>query len=189
MRRIAFLLTVAALAAGCGSSNKTSTGTLPAVLPAATSPDQWAVRIVELVLRPLNQDLQVVNAFNTPTILVYIANKNPTTLTILRRRLGDLALCSKRLVAIGPPPPARLKLKPVDDNLELACASYVHIAQILQKVTLFVSSDRADVVAEGKKLLLTVRPEATAARTHFTAFLRAAQGLPEFRRAGLKPSA
>ena len=63
------------------------------------------------------------------------------------------------------------------------------IAETLKKATLEISSGRADVVAEGRALLVKMKPDTHAAATHFRAFLRLAQKLPEFRRAGLQPSA
>ena len=193
MRRIALVCLLAALlvvVAGCGSKkHNTVSSAPPSILPVAKSPDEWASRIVELVLRPLNQDFQVVNGFNTPQVIIYIANQNKTTLNIIKRRLNDLVLCSKKLIAIGPPPPGRPQLGPVNRELTSACSSYVQIAQTLKKATLFISSGRQDVIAEGRQLLVKMKPVSHAAATHFRAFLKAAQKLPEFRRAGLQPSA
>ena len=193
MRRIALVFLLAGLlmlAAGCGSKkHNTVSSAPPSILPLAKTPDEWASRIVELVLRPLNKDLQVVNGFNTPQVILYIANRNQTTLNIIKRRLNDLALCSKKLIAIGPPPPGRPQLDPVNRELTSACSSYVQIAQTLKKATFFISSGRQDVIAEGRQLLVKMKPDSHAAATHFSAFLRAAQKLPEFRRAGLQPSA
>src|SRR5207249_11031261 len=136
----------------CGSSKKNAeTTTLPPVLPTATSPNQWAKRVVDLLLRPLNRDLQIVNGFNDPNVLVYIANQNPTTLRIIRTRLGDLSQCPNKLVTIGPPPASRPPLKRVNAQLKKACASYVQLAVDLQKATLFLSSGRTDVIARGRQ--------------------------------------
>jgi hypothetical protein len=190
MRWIVLALALAVLAAGCSSSKKTQTSTAPpSVLPAAKNANQWAVRIVELVLRPLNRDLVVVNGFNDQNVLLYIINRNKTTLDIIHKRLGDLSRCSQKLVAIGPPPPPRPQLKPVAANLQAACGHWVHMASVLEKATLFISSGRSDVIAQGRKLLAGLRPESQQASEAFSKFLRGAQRLPEFRRAGLQPSA
>jgi hypothetical protein len=186
------VILVAALAflAGCGSSKKADTSTVPpSVLPAAQNANQWALRIVSLVLRPLNRDLTVVNGFNDPNVILYIVDRNKTTLRIIHARLGDLSECSRKLVAIGPPPPRRPQLQPVAANLRTACAHWVHMASVLTKATLFLSSGRSDVIAEGRKMLRDLRPESTLASAAFRKFLRGAQRLPEFRRAGLEPSA
>ena len=88
----AALLATTLLAGGCGSSSsKDATTTAPKVLPQAASADEWASRVVNRVLRPLNKDLVVVSNFNTPTVRVYIASKNQQTLDIINKRLGDLA--------------------------------------------------------------------------------------------------
>jgi hypothetical protein len=191
MRRISVLLmlVVAVVATGCGSSKKQAGPPPPTnILPQAKTPDEWAKRIVDLFLRPLNQDLRVVNGLNTPDIIIEVTNQNATTLAILKRRLGDLAQCSNKLVSIGPPPAGRAPLTKVSANLRAACRSYVPAAQLLQKSTLFMSSGRADVIRQGRKLLLNARPPLNVAAMRFVAAIRAAQTLPEFRRAGLKPS-
>jgi hypothetical protein len=189
-RIVVILVAVAAVLVGCGSSKKADTSaTPPTVLPAAQTADQWAVRIVSLVLRPLNRDLVVVNGFNDRNIMLYILERNRTTLRIIHARLGDLSRCSQKLVAIGPPPRARRQLAPVASDLRRACAHWVKMASVLEKATLFLSSGRADVVVAGRKLLRGLRPESKAAGDAFRSFLRGAQRLPEFRRAGLAPSA
>jgi hypothetical protein len=189
-RLLFFLCTIALVATACGSSKKSaeSTSPLPRVLPAAQTPDEWALRIVNSLLRPLNRDLQVVNGFNDPNVMVYIANKNPTTLRIIRTRLTDLSQCSNKLIAIGPPPPGRKPLARVNSMFQKACTSYVDLAGRLQKATLFISSGRTDVIKEGRKILREARPTNNAAGARFAAAIKLAQGLPEFRRAGLKPS-
>ena len=183
------LLVVALVVTACGSSKKSAqTTSLPTVLPTATTPDEWAKRVVNMLLRPLNRDLQVVNGFNDPNVLVYIANQNPTTLRIIKTRLGDLSNCSSKLVTIGPPPQSRKPLRPVNTQLKKACATYVQLAPQLQKATLFMSSGRTDVIAEGRKILRNARPLNNTAAEQFAAAIKSAQVLPEFRRAGLQPS-
>jgi hypothetical protein len=183
------LLIVALVLTACGSSNKSAqTTSLPTVLPTATTPDEWAKRVVNMLLRPLNRDLQVVNGFNDPNVLLYIANQNPTTLRIIKTRLGDLSKCSSKLVTIGPPPQSRKPLRRVNTQLKKACATYVQLAPQLQKATLFISSGRTDVIAEGRKTLRNARPLNNTAAEQFAAAIKSAQALPEFRRAGLQPS-
>jgi hypothetical protein len=187
---LALLLLVGALVlTACGSSNKSAqTTSLPTVLPTATTPDEWAKRVVNTLLRPLNRDLQVVNGFNDPNVLVYIANQNPTTLRIIKNRLGDLSKCSDKLVTIGPPPQSRKPLRRVNTQLEKACATYVQLAPQLQKATLYIGSGRTDVIARGRKILRDARPLNNTAAEQFAAAIKSAQVLPEFRRAGLQPS-
>lgn len=187
---LVLLLVASALTlAACGSSNKSAqTTSLPNVLPTATTPDEWASRVVNMLLRPLNRDLQVVNGFNNPNILIYIADQNPTTLRVIKNRLNDLSKCSTKLVTIGPPPESRRQLVRVNAQLKKACVSYVQLAAKLQKATLFMSSGRSDVMALGRKLLAESRPTNNTAAEQFALAIRAAQALPEFRRAGLQPS-
>jgi hypothetical protein len=186
---VLLLLSTALALTACGSSHKSAqTSSLPHVLPTATTPNEWAQRIVNLLLRPLNRDLQVVNGFNDPNVLVYIANQNPTTLRIIRQRLGDLSQCASKLVTIGPPPAARTPLKRVDAQLRKACTTYVQLAADLRKATLFISSGRTDVIAEGRKILRNARPTNNTAAQQFATAIKTAQVLPEFRRAGLQPS-
>jgi hypothetical protein len=187
---ICLLLLVAGLAlTACGSSNKTAqTTSLPTVLPNAATPDEWAKRVVNRLFRPLNRDLQVVNSFNNPTVLLYIADQNPTTLRIIKNHLRDLSACPDRLVTIGPPPQSRRPLVRVNAQLKKACASYVQLAAQLQKATEFMSSGRADVMARGRGLLRESRPTNNAAAEQFATAIKLAQVLPEFRRAGLQPS-
>ncbi|HYY03900.1 MAG TPA: hypothetical protein VE736_08450 [Gaiellaceae bacterium] len=186
---VLLLLSSALALTACGSSKKNAqTSSLPQVLPTATTPNEWAKRVVNLLLRPLNRDLQIVNGFNDPNVIVYIANQNPTTLRIIRKRLGDLSQCSNKLVTIGPPPAARRPLKRVNTQLRKACTTYVQLAADLQKATLFISSGRSDVIARGRKMLLEARPTNNTAAQQFEAAIRSAQVLPEFHRAGLQPS-
>jgi hypothetical protein len=184
------LLVISALVlTACGSSDKSAqTTSVATVLPAATTPDEWAKRVVDTLLRPLNRDLQVVNGFNDPNVLIYIADQNPATLRIIKSRLNDLSKCSAKLVTIGPPPQSRKPLGPVSSRLKKACASYVQFAPQLQKATLYLSSRRTDVIAQGRKILRDARPLNNTAAEQFATAIRAAQVLPEFRRAGLQPS-
>lgn len=186
---VLLLLATGLVVTGCGSSKQSAqTTSLPTVLPTATTPDQWAKRVVNVMLRPLNRDLQVVNGFNDPNVIIYIANQNPTTLRVIKTRLGDLSKCSTKLVTIGPPPQSRKPLRRVSRQLEKACTSYVQLAAQLHKATLYISSGRTDVIAQGRKILRDARPLNNTAADQFAAAIKSAQVLPEFRRAGLQPS-
>ena len=187
---ILLAVVVAAGAAGCGSDKKTTSSSVPppAVLPPADTPYHWAGRVVELILRPLNSDLTVVNTFATRQVQFYLIQANKTTLRILRRRLGDLAKCSQKIVVIGPPPAGRKPLQPVYKQLKKSCANYEEMSARMQKAALFLSSGRSDVVAQGRKMTRELRPLSIKSADDFRQFLRLAQRLPEFRKAGLQPS-
>jgi hypothetical protein len=158
------------------------------VLPRATTADEWAKRVVDKILRPLNPDLAVVSNFNTPTVRVYIASRNEQTLDVIRKRLGNLAQCSTRLDVIGPPPAGSAKLGQVNEHLTKACAAYEDVATTLLHATDLLSSGSKDDAAKGDDLIQTVRDPSTKGAQELTAAVRLAQGIPAFRRAGLQPS-
>ncbi|TMK70102.1 MAG: hypothetical protein E6G50_09885 [Actinobacteria bacterium] len=190
-RALLVLLLVALVLTGCGGSKKgAATSTIPIgpVLPAAMTRQEWADRIVNIFLRPLNADLNVLTSFNNPQIQLYIASQNPTTLRIIKNRMNDLLRCSNKLVEIGPPPGSDSKLRSIDEKLHKACDNYVIVAAAVQKATPLLASGRNDVTAEGQKRLRDVRDESGRAGNNFAAAIRIAQTLPEFRRAGLKKS-
>jgi hypothetical protein len=188
MKRAALLFLVALLAAGCGSHKKSESVTLPHVLPNAKSPDEWAQRIVDRFLRPLNKDLQVVTNFNNPQIRLFIASGNPTTLRIIDTRMHDLQRCTSKLVAIGPPPPNQPKLTDVSFHFRRACPDYEQVAAKLLQATEFLGSGRSDVISRGEDVARSARPASGRAANQFAAGVKIAQRLPEFQRAGLKPS-
>ena len=188
----AALLATTLLAAGCGSSSSndaaTTTAPPPRVLPRATTADEWASRVVNKVLRPLNKDLVVVANFNTPTIRVYLASRNQQTIDVITKRMGDLAKCSTRLQVIGPPPAGSAKLDQVNQHLTKACAAYVQVATKLLAATELLSSGNKDDAAKGDQALQAVRDPSSRAASELTAGIKVAQGVPAFRRAGLQPS-
>jgi hypothetical protein len=182
------ILCAVVLLTGCGSKKQTATIPIGPVLPAATTRQEWADRIVNIFLRPLNKDLAVVSSFNNPQIRLYIASQNPTTLRIIKNRMNDLKRCSNKLVQIGPPPGDNAKLKTIDDKFHKACDDYEVVADTLQRATPFLASGRTDVMAEGEKKIRDVKDESGRAANNFTAAVKIAQNMPVFQRAGLKPS-
>jgi hypothetical protein len=188
-RALVVLPCVALLLAGCGGSKKeTATVPIGPVLPAASTPQEWADRIVNIYLRPLNKDLSVLSSFNNPQIRLYIASQNPTTLRIIKNRMNDLMRCSNKLVEIGPPPGNDPKLKTINEKFHKACDDYEIVAAAVQNATPLLASGRNDVIAEGDKRLRAVRDESGRAGNNFAAAVKIAQNLPVFQRAGLKPS-
>ena len=191
MRFVVLLFCLALLVAGCGSDKKSSEPP-PTILPNATTPDEWAGRIVNRLMRPMNKDLQVLGTLNNPQIKIYIESENPTTLRILNNRMKDLGKCSDRLLAIGPPP-AEAKdikqLRQVDAALHRACPHYDKVSATVLDAVEMLSSGREDVVAEGDKKLASAGPDSQKAAQAYQEAIQVAQGLDEFKLRGLKPSA
>ena len=173
---------------GCGSKKEATSVPIGPILPAAQSSQEWANRVVNIFLRPLNMDLQVVTNFNNPQIRIFIASQNATTLQIIKTRMNDLKRCSAKLVEIGPPPSGHPPLTKISADFQKACNDYEVVADALQKATPFLASGRSDVIDEGQKMIRGVRDASNRAGGNFAAGLRIAQTLPEFRKAGLKPS-
>jgi hypothetical protein len=188
----AALLATTLVAGGCGSSSSnnaaTTTAPAPQVLPRAATADEWASRVVNKVLRPLNKDLVVVSNFNTPTVRIYLASRNQQTINVINKRMNDLAKCSTRLEVIGPPPPGSAKLDQINQHLKKACASYEDVANRLLAATELLSSGSKDDAAKGDEALQAVRGPSSNAARELTAGVRLAQGTAAFRRAGLQPS-
>jgi hypothetical protein len=184
----AFVL--ALLGAGCGSSKEAPTSTIK-LLPNAKTPDEWAGRIVNRLMRPMNRDLEVLTSLNSPQIRIYIESENPTTLAVIDRRMKDLGKCSDRLFAIGPPPRTandRRKLNRVDMFLHRACTHYVNLSKIVLEAVELMSSGRSDVVERGEKKFEEAGPDSQAAAKAYAAAIQVAQTLDEFKLHGLKPS-
>jgi hypothetical protein len=188
MKRGALLVLVALLAAGCGSHKKSESTTLPHVLPNAATPDEWAQRVVDRFLRPMNSDLQVVTNFNNPQIRLFIASANPTTIRVINTRMRDLQKCTAKLVTIGPPPPHQPKLTDISFHFRRACPDYELVATKLLQATEFLGSGRTDVISRGQDVARSARPASGRAANQFAAGVKIAQRLAEFQRAGLKPS-
>jgi hypothetical protein len=191
MRFVALLFCLVLLVTGCGSSDKSSEPP-PTLLPNATTPDEWAGRVVNKLMRPMNRNLQVLSTLNNPQIKIYIESQNPTTLQILNNRMKDLGKCSDRLLTIGPPPPEAndiKQLRQVDASLHQACTHYVKVSAIVLEAVEMLSSGRDDVVAEGDKKLASAGPDSQAAAEAYQRAIQVAQELDEFKLRGLKPSA
>ena len=191
MRFIALLFLLALLGAGCGSKDESSTPP-PTILPDSKTPDEWAGRIVNRLMRPMNRDLQVLSNLNSPQIRIYIESENPTTLDVINKRMTDLGKCSDRLITIGPPPSDAVdvrQLKRVDAALHRACPHYVKVSAVVLEAVEFMSSGREDVVKRGEKKLEEAGPESQAAAKAYEEAIRVAQTLDEFKLHGLKPSA
>ena len=187
---LVILVPLALLAAGCGSK-KASTPTTQ-VLPNAKTPEEWAGRIVNRLMRPLNRDLEVLTALNNPQTKFFILQGNKDTLDVLNRRMTDLGKCSDRLTTIGPPPQTAAdtaQLNRVDAALRRACLHYVKVADGVLDAVELMSSGRADVIERGEGKLREAGPEAGTAATAYDEAVRIAQKLDEFRLQGLKPPA
>jgi hypothetical protein len=183
------LLAAGLLVSGCGSSKAKDTAPPPKVLPRATTTDEWARRIVDLLLRPLNRDLVVVQNFDNPQVRIYIATRNETTLRIVRSRLGDLRACSKQLAVIGPPPAgAADAYSRIQGRLRNACAAYVDVATRLTKATDLLASGSKENATKGADSVATAHDPSARAARELSAGVKIAQGLAPFRRAGLRPS-
>ena len=187
-RALVPFLCLAFALAGCGSNKKATSVPIGPVLPTAQSSQEWANRVVNIFLRPLSKDLDVVTNFSNPQIQLFIASHNPTTLKTIKTRMNDLKRCSAKLTQIGPPPAGQPQLTKVDQDFHKACDDYEVVADALEAATPFLASGRTDVIGEGVKMVRAVRDESGRAGDNFAAGLRIAQALPEFRKAGLKPS-
>lgn len=188
---LALSVVLALLAGGCssgGSKKKSATPQSPAVLPAAKTADEWARRVVDRLFRPLNRDLQVLNALNIPDVKIYIASANPDAIRILNRSLADLSLCNARLTSIGPPPKGQA-LGQVSRYLLLACGQYERVTSILKKAIPMLASGRADVTRQGQRLTAQARPPSGLAARYLLSAVKIAQKQPAFVRAGLQQSA
>ena len=191
MRRIVavLLFALALFAAGCGSEKKrtATTSTIP-LLPDVKTSDEWALRVVNRFLTPLNRDLQVLNGLNNPQIRIYIASGNPATLNVIHKRMTDLKHCTDKLVTIGPPTSDDDQFQRVDRLFHSACRNYEQVADTVLEAVPMLSSGRNDVIEEGAKRLRKSIPTSKAAAKDFQKAIKIAQTRPEFRNAGLQSS-
>jgi hypothetical protein len=189
MRSVLALFCLALVVAGCGSnSNSDANVTVPHLLAPAKTPDEWAQRVVNRLLRPLNQDLVVLSSFNSPQVRVYIVTQNEQALATIHNRLSDLQKCTQKLDIIGKPPGSDAKLEHIDQELRAACAAYEQVATKLTKATDLFTTGKSDKVIEAEKLQASASTPSRIAAQHLGAAIKTAQSMAPFRRAGLKPS-
>ena len=190
LRVLIVLLLVATLAAGCGSKSKSAstTTTVSNLPPAAQTSDQWASRVVDWFLRPLNPDLAVVGNFDNSQVRLYIETQNQQTLNTIYARMSDLQRCDDHLARVGPPPGDDQQLKAIDGHFRQACAAYAHVGATLTRATRLLSSGKQDQVAKGEQALRGIGAITRKGAVELTAGVKLAQQRGEFRRAGLKPS-
>jgi hypothetical protein len=182
------LVGLALLASGCGSKKEAATTSTIPILPDVQTSDQWAQRVVNRFLTPVNKDLQVLNGLNSPQIQIYIASGNKTTLGVIDRRMADLTHCTDKLVTIGPPTSDDDQFQRVDRLFHSACRNYEQVAAAVLDAVPLLSSGRTDVIQEGQKRLRKMIPVSEAAARDFQKAIKIAQTRPEFRNAGLQSS-
>ena len=190
LRVLIVLLLMATLIAGCGSKSKSTAPTTTAsnLPPAAQTSDQWASRVVDWFLRPLNPDLAVVGNFANPQVRFYIATQNQQALNTIYARMSDLQRCDDHLLRVGPPPGDDQQLKAIDSHFRQACTAYVQVGVTLTRATRLLSSGKQGQVASGEQALRGIGTTTRKAAVELTAGVKLAQQRGEFRRAGLKPS-
>ncbi len=190
LRVLIALLLAATLVAGCGSKSKSAstTTTVSNLPPAAQTSDQWASRVVDWFLRPLNPDLAVVGNFDNSQVRLYIETQNQQTLNTIYARMSDLQRCDDHLARVGPPPGDDQQLKAIDSHFRQACAAYAQVGATLTRATRLLSSGKQDQVAKGEQALNGIGATTRKAAVELTGGVKLAQQRGEFRRAGLKPS-
>jgi hypothetical protein len=185
------LLPLMLVGAGCGSDEEQKLPTIQ-LLPNAKTPDEWAGRIVNRLMRPMNRDLEVLSNLDSPQIRIFILQQNPDTLRTVNKHMSDLGKCSDRLFAIGPPPQTaadKRQLNRIDAALHRACTHYVKISEVVVDAVKLLSSGRQDVVERGEERLKEAGPDSKAAADAYAQAIEIAENLDEFRLHGLKPSA
>lgn len=176
------------LVAGCGSDKKTEPTTTLHLLPNAKTSDEWAQRIVNRFLTPLNRDLQVLTLLNNPDVRLYLAGGNQQTIGIVNRRMHDLRACTDKLVEIGPPTEDDAQFKRVAGLFKRACGNYEKVADAVLEAVPLIGSGRSDVIDRGVETLRDARDESEAAAHDFKRGVDIAAGRPEFKNAGLQSS-
>jgi hypothetical protein len=190
LRVLIVLLLATTLVAGCGSKSKSAstTTTVSNLPPAAHTSDQWASRVVDWFLRPLNPDLAVVGNFANSQVRFYIETQNQQALSTIYARMSDLQRCGDHLARVGPPPGNDQELKTIDSHFRQACTAYAKVGATLTRATRLLSSGKQDQVAKGEQALNGIGTTTRKAAVELTAGVKLAQQRGEFRRAGLKPS-
>jgi hypothetical protein len=170
------------LLAGCGGgSNKSSTPGLTA--------EQYAERVVDRFLRPLNTDLGVLTALNKPDIKLYLLSGQKTTIRILESRLGDLSRCTSRLDAIGPPPSEPATLPRIDTKLREACQHYESVAKTLLRGLPELTSGDPARQRKGQRIFASVFEESKAGSLALQDAVSSMQENGAFLKAGVRPGA
>ena len=191
LRVLTVLLLTATLVAGCGSKSKSSTPPTTSVAnvpQAAQTSDEWAHRVVDWFLRPLNPDLLVVGNFANSQVRFYIETQNQQAIQTIYTRMNDLQRCGDHLTRVGPPPSGDQQLTQIDGHFHRACEAYAKVGATLVQATKLLSSGKQDKVAQGERTLNGIGITTRSAAVELTAGVKIAQGRGEFRRAGLKPS-
>ena len=184
VRLVLLLLSVALLASGCGSEEKSAS------LPEAATTQEWATRIVNRLFRPMNRDLETLATLNNVQTKLYIQQGNQDTLDVLDERMTDLGKCTERLDVIGPPPEAdeRIdRLRRLEARLRTACEHYVKVSEQVLVAVELLSSGRSDVIPRGEQKLREAVPDATAGAKAYDDVFKMAQKISEFRLLGLTP--
>ena len=186
MVRVLLLVSCALVATACGSDKESSS------LPEAATTTEWAQRIVNRLLRPMNRDLETLATLNNVQTKLYIQQGNEDTLDVLDERMTDLGRCTERLDTIGPPPPTDeriAELKRIEAAFRQACRHYVKVSELVLVAVELLSSGRSDVIPRGEAKLREAVPEATAGAAAYDRAFKLAQKISEFQLQGLTPPA
>src|SRR6266516_5778208 len=171
---VALLLTTLVVA-GCGSKKSTTPTTTASNLPpAAQTSDEWASRVVDWFLRPLNPDLAVVGNFANSQVRFYIETQNQQALNTIYALMNDLQRCDDHLTRVGPPPGNDQQLKKIDNHFRQACAVYAKIGATLSRATRLLSSGKQDQAAKGQDALKGVGAKTRRAALELTAGIKLA---------------
>lgn len=176
-------------AAGCGSK-KDAAETSTASSPTRVNANEfvYAQRVVDLYLRGLNRDLNVLNSVNAPEIRIYLANRNKETVTELERAMHDLHVCMGKLDRVGAPPAGRPDLARIDAKLRAACSDYERISDIVLEAAPHLERTSEGEQKQGVAILRRATPPSRAAALAFAQALKLMEVRPEFLRAGIQPS-
>ena len=184
IRVVPLLLSLVLVGTACGSEKESSS------LPPAVTTQEWAQRIVNRLMRPMNRDLETLATLNNVQTKLYIQQGNKDTLEVLDERLTDLGKCTDRLDTIGPPPAADERigqLRRIESSLRQACRHYVKVSELVAVAVELLSSGRSDVIPRGEDKLREAVPEATAGATAYDRAFKIAQKISEFQLQGLTP--
>jgi hypothetical protein len=177
---------VTLLAAGCGDKQGGGATTVPSPARVNKNPAVYARRTVDLFLRDLTRDLNVLNSVNAPEIRIYLANGNKDTIRILDRAMHDLHVCTGKLDNVGAPPPGNKPLEAIDLKLRAACRSYEQISDVVLRAAPYLEQGDQSAQEKGVKILHQATPLTQQAAKDFSAALKLMEKRPEFRAAGLQ---